>query len=248
MKRFTVQNAAVSLECLEAGTPGTALPLLIVPGLSEDVDDWLAFADAMAPRLVYILSLRGRGASDAPASGYALEDHVGDIQALVRDRRLTRFCLFGFSRAVSYALAFALAQPECLAGLILGDYPSRHTRLPDDFAAGTEDAIWRGRRVGERMALHARSGLQKDSADVGFAHRLQEIACPTLILAGNPELGGLLSEDDKGVYLDKLRQGNIVSLPDSGHDLHQPTADPLFISVRGFLQQLDKNRFGGAVA
>ncbi|MGL5010878.1 MAG: alpha/beta fold hydrolase, partial [Paracoccaceae bacterium] len=125
MKHERINNAGVMLECLSnGGTEGC--PLVIVPGLFEGVDDWRDFVRFVFPRPAHVISLRGRGGSDAPASGYAMADHVGDIRALIEHCGLRRFNLLGYSRGVSYALATLAGYRKCINFLVLGDYPARH--------------------------------------------------------------------------------------------------------------------------
>jgi len=69
--------------------------------------------------------LRGHGQSDRPKRGYALRDHLGDLEAVCE-----RFCdpedaltLVGHSYGALIALDFALAHPERVRRLVLIELP-----------------------------------------------------------------------------------------------------------------------------
>jgi len=100
------KNGEVNLQYLDNGEAHeNPLPLLIVPGAIENADDYLPFLQTLRRRVV-ALTLRGRYPSEAPASRYSVEDHAGDIAALVKHLALEHFALYAFSRGVSCALAF----------------------------------------------------------------------------------------------------------------------------------------------
>lgn len=122
------------------------VPLVIIPGLSESAEDYISIVEKLTPRHIIMITLRGRGKSDSPASGFTLEDHISDIDAVVRHLELESFILMGYSRGVSYQLGYAVQHPERIRGLIIGDYPAIHTQLPPgwvEFFASLPP--WRGR-------------------------------------------------------------------------------------------------------
>ncbi|HKG25094.1 MAG TPA: alpha/beta fold hydrolase [Thermomicrobiales bacterium] len=112
-----VEHGAVRLRHLDIAPPnGTGVALVIVPGLSEAAEDYLDLMTELAPRRCVAVSLRGRGRSTAPPTGYGLRDHVDDLAAAIAHLNPERFCLLGFPRGVSYALPFALRHPPGLPG------------------------------------------------------------------------------------------------------------------------------------
>jgi pimeloyl-ACP methyl ester carboxylesterase len=68
----------------------TELSIVIVPGLAETAEDYAELMRRLAPRRCVAISLRGRGRSDTPASGYTLDDHADDVLAVVRHLGLPR--------------------------------------------------------------------------------------------------------------------------------------------------------------
>jgi pimeloyl-ACP methyl ester carboxylesterase len=69
--------------------------------------------------------------------------------------------------------------------------------------------------------------------------RLRRIACPTLLLQGNPALGGALSAAEAAWAASLLADGVLVSFPEAGHQIHSgPGLESVrFVSVvTGFLE------------
>jgi pimeloyl-ACP methyl ester carboxylesterase len=176
------QNGSIRLHYLEsnATSSGTFTPLVLVPGALQAADVYLREMESLAPRRCVSISLRGCGKSDVPETGYKLEDHVGDIEGVISDARLTGFCLMAYSMGVPYAVEYASRHPQTLKGLILGDYCAHYPAIGPkwvDFAMtflGTN--------------LKAAQGNQRDSADIPLWDRLNRIECPTLILRGGNRL------------------------------------------------------------
>ncbi|MGE7822608.1 alpha/beta fold hydrolase [Paenibacillus sp. NPDC093718] len=82
--------------------------LVVIPGLSESAEDYIAIMEKLSPRHIVIITLRGRGRSDSPASGYTLKDHISDIDAAIRHLELEHLVIMGYSRGVSYQLGYAV--------------------------------------------------------------------------------------------------------------------------------------------
>ena len=234
-----LRNGSLRLHAVDSGGGQGLVPLLIVPGLAESADEYAGLIKYLAPRRCVAVTLRGRGRSDAPPTGYALQDHLGDIAvaAALFDRE--RFCLFGFSRCVAYALGYALEHAERLAGLIVGDYPARHSALPPEFTPYLLASDWHGRLGKDRIAEHALDALQRESRVVMFWDRRGAISCRSLILHGTEQNGSLLSNAQIERYRHRLPQATAVCLTQSGHDLWAPAPVPFNDAVRDFLAQLD---------
>ncbi|MEK3686324.1 alpha/beta fold hydrolase [Paenibacillus sp. FSL R10-2736] len=74
-------------------------------------------------------SFRGRGLSSTPDTGYDLEDHLSDIEAVVNHSRLTNYIVLGFSRGAAYSLGWSLRHQDQMRGLILVDQPPVHRAM-----------------------------------------------------------------------------------------------------------------------
>lgn len=228
-------SGQVRLQYLESGKEREQnLPLLIIPGATENAADYFSFLNTLQRRVI-VLTMRGRFPSDAPADGYTVIDHAQDIEALVRHLSLERFALCAFSRGVSYALAYAVDHPESLEALLLVDYPPRHTALPPDWTERAWADRWRGKTTPERMPRIALEGIQRDAEARSFADELQKISCRILVLGGNPDLGCLLDRQGEQLYLARLQNAIVHRRPGSGHDVRVPDEEGVIQQIESFL-------------
>lgn len=65
------------------------------------------------------MDLRGRGLSEKPSKGYALEYHLQDIKCLLDDLDIDRVAIMGHSLGAFIGLAFGAEYPERVEHLIL---------------------------------------------------------------------------------------------------------------------------------
>jgi pimeloyl-ACP methyl ester carboxylesterase len=75
--------------------------------------------------------------------------------------------------------------------------------------------------------------------DYDLEDRLRRIACPTLLLQGNPALGGALADAEAAWAASLLAEGVRVSFPEAGHQIHDgPGLESVrFVQiVAGFLE------------
>lgn len=67
---------------------------------------------------------------------------------------------------------------------------------------------------------------------------LRRINCPTLLLQANPQLGGLMSDEDVKLALKLLAHPVHVSFPTLGHALYMQQPEPVLRAVNNFLESL----------
>lgn len=224
-------NGDVRIHYLESVTESPLIPVLICPGLSETAEEYEELMAYLWPRRCIVLSFRGRGQSDTPSSGYDLEQHVSDIESVVRVASLQRFHLFAYSRGVSYALGFAKTNPNRLASLSLQDYPAQHKQMPPEWAEAYihEYLIPYGRTGNIRP--EAVKGIQRESrqADLSFP-----LSSPLLILRGMLE-GSLISDQDMIVYRSMNPKVYEQCFHESSHSIRRTEQKLLFQAIKHFL-------------
>jgi pimeloyl-ACP methyl ester carboxylesterase len=108
----------------DAGLPG--LPLLCLPGLTRNADDFDAIAAALssgpAARRVVCFDFRGRGRSGhAPVETYTPATEADDTALGLAALGLERVAILGTSRGGLVAMVLALTQPQRVAAAILND-------------------------------------------------------------------------------------------------------------------------------
>lgn len=231
-----VSNKGTLIEIIDSKSNSTKneTPFVIVPGLSESAEDYIPLIQSLYPRRCIAISLRGRGKSDDPEVGYTLEDHISDIDAVIKHLKINELIIMGYSRGVSYTLGYALSNLNSIKGLVLGDYPAYHSQLPTNWVEQfTALPIWRGKPLPERMKIHSLYGIQRESKQVSFWDRLGNILCPVLIIRGG-KTGSLLSPKDSNQYLERFPNSNLVVLEDSDHNIFEPNIENLLKELKEF--------------
>src|SRR5882672_3012633 len=228
-ERF-VNSGSVRLHCLAQESDSALTPFLIVPGTFGVAEDYVEEMTALAPRRCITVSLRGRGRSDAPQSGYQFEDHVADISAAAAQLGSERFAMMGYSMGAAYALGFAAKQVGKIAGLIVGDYPARYRALSAKWAERAVTAM------PDRARPEVAEALQRESAEVLLWDSLGSIDCPVMILKGG-QPGSMVTAEIAAKYLERLKQGEIVTLDQNAHELWRPDFESYIGAIRAFLER-----------
>ena len=99
-------------------------PILCIPGLTRNARDFAAVADRLAGKYRLIVAeLRGRGESDRAKDpmSYVPATYLEDLTALIEQRALDRFILFGTSLGGILSMLIAATHPGKVAGMLLND-------------------------------------------------------------------------------------------------------------------------------
>jgi len=118
MKKVRGDGIEINLAVWE----GAGKPILCIHGITANCRCWDTLAQTLAPEYhVMAMDLRGRGQSDKPSQGYALDYHLRDINCLLDDLGLDRAVIMGHSLGAFIGLAFAAEYPGRVDRLILVD-------------------------------------------------------------------------------------------------------------------------------
>ena len=145
----------LALHYLEWGA-ATAPPIVCVHGYTGSADAFNALARRLKDRFHIIApDVRGHGESAwSPTGAYQYADQAGDLAAFVDRLGLDRFVLVGTSMGGIIAMAYAVAHPQRLRGLVINDIgpqaeagTQRITQMvgsrPDEFATLEEAKAYR---------------------------------------------------------------------------------------------------------
>jgi len=131
-----VTVGALRLHYLDWGNPG-APPLVLLHGIDRIAHTF----DHIAPRFtsryhVIAMDLRGHGDSGwDPQGRYLVEDHVGDLEGLVRALGLRNLTLWGNSTGGRVVQVFAGMHPDLVRAVIAEDVgPERPRSIADAYA------------------------------------------------------------------------------------------------------------------
>jgi esterase len=134
--RFVTVAEQRRLHYLDWGNPA-APPLVLLHGIDRNAHTFDHVARRFADRYhVIAVDLRGHGDSDwDPQARYLVEDHVGDLEQLVRALGLRNLTLWGNSTGGRVVQVFAGLHPDLVAAVIAEDVgPERPRSIADAYA------------------------------------------------------------------------------------------------------------------
>lgn len=106
--------------------PGKERTFVFVNALGTDLRIWDGVIATYAGEFRTLrYDLRGQGLSDAPSAPYSIEDHVGDLAALLDAHEIHGAIVVGMSVGGMIALALADARPDLVRLLVLCDTAHR---------------------------------------------------------------------------------------------------------------------------
>jgi len=209
-------------------------PLVVCPGLSETAEEYIDLLELVLPRRCILISFRGRGQSDTPDNGYNLDDHVSDIESVVRDCGVNSFHLFGFSRGVSYALSYAQKHTEQIKSIILGDYPPEHRSMPANWSKDyIENYLIPFNRT-DHIRSKAVLGIQRESTKISLENTLSV----SLLLARGMLNDSLVTDCDIKRYEKICATMTIKEYHQSGHDIKEKEQITFYNDIVNFLDQM----------
>jgi pimeloyl-ACP methyl ester carboxylesterase len=220
-------GVALHVQEVPPSGPPTGTAVLIHGMAGDNMASWyltLAHPLADAGMRVLLYDLRGHGRSERPPRGYAFDDFVDDLSALLDHWHVDgRVHLFGNSFGGTVAFGYAARHPERVAGIVAIDSapptPAWFGRMGRRLSQAAAFQGPGGRRVRDTLALLTETSLGAELP----ASRLPEpsafaaITCPVLCLYGGtsgvrqlaPETERLLPQT-RSVVLDGAKHTLLV--------------------------------------
>ena len=105
-------------------TGGTASPLVLVHGYSDNGLCWMRLARSLEGTYDLIMpDARGHGLSEAPEAGYGTENMAADLAGLIEALKLGKPAVLGHSMGASTAATWAAQYPQQVGAVLLEDPP-----------------------------------------------------------------------------------------------------------------------------
>jgi pimeloyl-ACP methyl ester carboxylesterase len=247
VRSFFVHNEAVALHVLESGTPSPDAPsLLVIGGLWEPAERAMPLLSGLSGHVV-AMSLRGRGLSSTPESGYDLGDHLSDIAAVVEACDLRGYCVLGFSRGASYALGWSLEHQREMRGLILVDQPPVHQKPGPGYVDFWSALVYLGVPILNFMRRAALDGLAREATQVDFSPRLSQLRIPVAVFAGRNACAAIpsdLPDETLQRYLQELPLYHVVEFRESGHMVPDEERPRYVAEVAAFVERCARGAVG----
>jgi pimeloyl-ACP methyl ester carboxylesterase len=233
-------NAGLRIHFADARPDAPGDAVVVIPGFGEDIDDHADLLEDLAPRRVVAVDLRGRGRSDVPAEGYDLEAHASDIEAAVTAAGLGRVHLMTYSRGTAYGLSWAFANVGRITSLTIADYPPAQLVPPADLPTLAAERIWKGRRMTDRMPVAAVTRMVADAVAVDFWAELAALEVPVLVIRGGRGRIVMVDEETTERYRATVRDLELVTFEESGHDLWRPDPHRFAATFVSFLERVER--------
>ena len=210
-------------------------------------DAYAAQLAAGQPYQVLRYDHRGHGGSASPAGPYAMDDLVDDAARVIREWGRGPVAWVGLSMGAMVGMGLAIRYPELVARLVLANTTSRYPEAAaanwaqriatvdeQGMAAVADMVVERYLHAGFRAAVPAtteaiRQRLLRDDAagyaaschavaSVDWLGRLDEVRCPTLVIAGArdagapPAMGQAIAERIPGAVLRVIEDASHLSV------------------------------------
>jgi len=108
---------------------GEGGPVLCIHGLTSNSRTWDSIAAALSGKYrIIAMDLRGRGMSDKPESGYSVDIHARDLDALLDRMKIRKTVVMGHSLGAVIGLYYAAKHPERVEKLVLIDGAGKLTK------------------------------------------------------------------------------------------------------------------------
>jgi pimeloyl-ACP methyl ester carboxylesterase len=242
-KRF--DTGAVKINYAEG--PASGHPLVLIHGGGGCWQNLNPIIPSLATRWqIFAVDLRGHGRSDRVPGHYLPKHYVTDLIAFLDSQVTGPMVLFGHSLGGWIALLSAVKLREKVRGLILGDPPLNIERFVEVESGEERVKMWQAlRETAEQLDpdivfYHATGRISEYVEGVDPDAALAQLSCPTLLLQGNPSLGGIILDDEAEHALSLLSKGLHVKLEKSGHGLglNPEEVAPLLGAITSFLESL----------
>jgi pimeloyl-ACP methyl ester carboxylesterase len=214
---------------------------------------------------VIMVDARGHGQSDAPEQGYNMADMAGDLRGAITELGLHRPTVVGHSMGGGTTLALAGLYPDVPGAILLEDAaplglaamrmphdPDRHARIVEWIASlqsqSREQLIAEQRAAAptwseDVLGLWADAHLRLSPKAVGFDPTvavdwpvaLRRMTCPALLIAADPDQGGMISAESAAVFQSFVPQLRVITIAGAGHCVRYEQFGRYMDIVRGFL-------------
>ena len=139
---------------------------------------------------------RGTGMSDRPAGRPTLEDHVGDVLAVLNAAGMDRASMLGWVDSVAIVASVAATYPDRVDALVLSSFLASPTKtVPPAFVTAYAEAITNGWGSAQMLVVESPS-VANDERVVAWVRRLERLSATPNVAASMMQWALSLDLDD----------------------------------------------------
>ncbi len=220
---------------------------------------WEPLVDDLADEYdIVMYDARGHGRSEAPQTGYGIDDRVADLVGMIDALSLDDPILLGHSMGGSTAAWTAATHPDLPRAIVLEDPAGMYDppdTTPDELARMVRENVneWSNSSIEElegdypdcdpalarRLAV-ASTECRPQIAEIpheGYPHlerAFADITCPTLVLKADADTETRADDID---IAENLSDGRLVHIFEAGHCILREKYDPAYAELRTFLHR-----------
>lgn len=255
----TVRTNEVNLQCYRTGD---GPPLVTAHGLFDSGQRWIPLAEDLADDYeVVAYDARGHGQSDAPETGYSLDERIADLRAVVHELGLSNPILLGHSMGGATVAWAASKYPDFPRAVVLVDPEGLHDQPdlgPDERAAVVHERLKEvadqpveeiaGEHFPDQSQTHARrlattslecspqvAEIAREGYPSPLVNAFPEISCRTLVLRSDLDVDRRVRDLDASEI---LPNGRLIHIPDAGHYVFRDEYKAAYTELRTFLQKI----------
>ncbi|MBK9246920.1 MAG: alpha/beta hydrolase [Ignavibacteria bacterium] len=209
----TTLKDEVSISYIVVNENLSGVPIVIIPGAVNSAEEIVEAFDGKLTSYHIIISLRGRGKSSSPVTGYSLSDQASDIQAVIECEKIESFVLFGHSVGSTIGIRAARNFPNNIKALVMGDFPPFYPPFDENWVA---HVLSYGDGIDiTPIALH---GIARDAEYIDVIDELNALKCDSYAIKASGE-DSLLRTEDAQKLQELCPRCTILELPESGHEM-----------------------------
>jgi pimeloyl-ACP methyl ester carboxylesterase len=246
-------------------TGGNKPPLILSHGITDNGLCWTRLAQVLEQDYDLIMvDARGHGLSDAPSEGYSVDDRAADLAGLIQGLGLDKPYLLGHSMGADTTAALAAAYPELVGCAILEDPPwgeqmasteereawanEMRSTIRERKALSAEAIIAMGREKNPTWAEIEFGPWSEAKLQVSpnvlesyskprpnWRKTVTKITCPTLLIIGDPELGGIVTPKVAEEIKTLAPQLKVTGIERAGHNIRRENFEAFVAVVTEFL-------------
>ncbi len=228
MPQKFAENNELLIEYIHVNEDAANIPLVIVPGAIVGAGDVYEEIKNYIRLNTIFISIRGRGESSKPETGYSLDEQVSDIECVVSNEKLDEFYLMGHSNGAGIASCYTLKYPGKVKGLILADYAPGYPKLTNEWAARVRENV---PDINDNLL----NGLVNDSVKQYFLDALAEIDVKVLLLKAGGE-DSLLQAELAEKIRSKLKNCELKEIHDCSHEMFADKPEEVLTLVEEFMR------------